>query len=140
MKEWFIKELVLVYSWIFYWKKIEKVCFSTQCQKSKNVEKVVPLFVTYHTLFNKLPSITYMDLYLLYMNQEVKNVFTTGPIVSFRCARKISSYLVRAKLYHLGRKVDSKKLLSIKVWILLRYWRNWHIYKYHKRRKFQSKP
>ena len=90
---------------------MKQVCFSTQGQKSKNVEKVVPLFVTYHPLFNKLPSITYMDLYLLYMNQEVKNVFTAGPIMSFRRARKISSYLVRAKLYHLGRKLDSKKML-----------------------------
>ena len=88
---------------------MKQVCFSAQGQKSKNVEKVVPLFVTYHPLFNKLPSITYMDLYLLYMNQEVKNVFTAGPIMSFRRARKISSYLVRAKLYHLGRKLDSKK-------------------------------
>ena len=43
------------------------------------------------------------------MNQEVKNVFTPGPIVSYRCARKISSYLVRAKLYPLERKVGSVK-------------------------------
>ena len=43
------------------------------------------------------------------MNQEVKNVFTPGPIVSYRSARKISSYLVRAKLYPLERKVGSEK-------------------------------
>ena len=39
------------------------------------------------------------------MNQ-VKNVFTPGAIVSYRSARKISSYLVRAKLYPLERKID----------------------------------
>ena len=43
------------------------------------------------------------------MNQEVKNVFISGPIVSYRSARKISSYLVRAKLYPLERKVGSEK-------------------------------
>ena len=43
------------------------------------------------------------------MNQEVKNVFTPGPIVSYRSARKISSYLVTAKLYPLERKVGFEK-------------------------------
>ena len=43
------------------------------------------------------------------MNEEVKNLFLPGPMVSFRCARKLSSYLVRAKLYPLYRKVGSKK-------------------------------
>ena len=38
-----------------------------------------------------------------------KFVFTPGPIVSCRNARKISSYLVRAKLYPLERKVGSEK-------------------------------
>ena len=44
----------------------------------------------------------------IYMNQEIKNVFTPGPIVSYRSARKINSYLVRAKLYPLERKVGSE--------------------------------
>ena len=43
------------------------------------------------------------------MNHKVKNVFTPGPAVSYRSARKISSYLVRAKLYPLERKVGSEK-------------------------------
>ena len=43
------------------------------------------------------------------MNQEVKNRFTPGPIVSYGSARKISSYLVRAKLYPLERKFGSEK-------------------------------
>ena len=63
------------------------------------VEKGIAFVVTYHTtLLNKLTFIIYKNLYLLYMNQEFKNVFTTGPILSFRTAMKIGSYLVSAKL------------------------------------------
>ena len=39
------------------------------------------------------------------MRCEAKAVFWTGPIVSFRSARRISSYLVRDKLYPLERSV-----------------------------------
>ena len=41
------------------------------------------------------------------MNEEVKSVFTLAPVISFRSAGKISSYLVRAKLYLLTRTVGS---------------------------------
>ena len=43
------------------------------------------------------------------MDQEVKEIFTPKPMVSFRSARKLSSYLLRAKLYPLERKVGSFK-------------------------------
>ena len=43
------------------------------------------------------------------MNEEVKNVFNPGPMISFRGARKLNSYLVRAKLYPLERSVGSFK-------------------------------
>ena len=43
------------------------------------------------------------------MNEETKKVFSAGPMVSFRSPRKISSYLVRAKLYLLDRVVGSTK-------------------------------
>ena len=33
------------------------------------------------------------------MNNKVKKVFTPKPMISFCSARKMSSYLVRAKLY-----------------------------------------
>ena len=49
------------------------------------------------------------NTYLLHMNEEVKNLLIPGPMVSFRGACKLSSYLVRAKLYSLHRKVGSKK-------------------------------
>ena len=46
------------------------------------------------------------------MDQEVKEVFTQKPMVSFRNVSKPSSYLVRAKLYPLERKVGSFKCKS----------------------------
>ena len=41
------------------------------------------------------------------MNKDVKSVFTPAPMISFRSARKLSSYLARAKLYPLERTVGS---------------------------------
>ena len=46
------------------------------------------------------------------MNDEVKRVFTPKPMVSFRGSRKISSYLVRAKLFPIERTVGSFKCRS----------------------------
>ena len=43
------------------------------------------------------------------MDPEAKKVFSPGPMITFRSARKLSSYLVRAKLYPLERFVGSKK-------------------------------
>ena len=106
MKELFIKR---GYPESVIGNEMKKVRFSRQGQKSRKFEKEVPFVVTYHPLLNKLSSIMHRSLFLLYMNQEVKNVFTPGPIVSCRSARKISSYLVRAKLYPLERKVGFNK-------------------------------
>ena len=43
------------------------------------------------------------------MNEEAEKVFTPGPMISFRSARKLSSYLVRAKLYPIERTLGSFK-------------------------------
>ena len=94
MKEWFIKK---AYPGSVIEKEMNKVCFSKQGQKSKKVEKGVPFAMTYHALLNKLSSIIHRNLYLLFINEEIKNVFTPGSIVSYRSARKTSSYLVRAR-------------------------------------------
>ena len=82
---------------------------SKATSKSEKVEKGVPIVVPYYPLLNKLSSIIYRSLYLLYVNQEVKNVFTLESIVPFRKAKKVSSYLVRAKLYPSKRTVGSEK-------------------------------
>ena len=42
------------------------------------------------------------------MDNEVKKVFTPKPMISFRSARKLSNYLVRAKMYPVERIVGSK--------------------------------
>ena len=41
------------------------------------------------------------------MNKDVKNVFTPAPMISFHSAKKLNSYLVRAKLYPLERTICS---------------------------------
>ena len=43
------------------------------------------------------------------MSREAKAVFSPGPMVSFKSAHRISSYLVRAKLYPLERFLGSKQ-------------------------------
>ena len=43
------------------------------------------------------------------MSPEAKAVLSPAPMVSFRSARRISSYLVRAKLYPLERCVGSRQ-------------------------------
>ena len=43
------------------------------------------------------------------MDKEVKKVFSVAPIVSFKSARKLCSYLVRAKLYPLQRTMGPIK-------------------------------
>ena len=72
---------------------MKKVRFSEQGQKSEKVQKGVPFVVTYHLLLSK----------------KSKKIFASGSLVSYRSARKISIYLVRAKLYPLERKFGSEK-------------------------------
>ena len=82
--------------------------------KSRANKKVqgVPFVVTYHPLLKNFGQIIKKHLYLLYMNEEMKEIFTPSPMISLRGARKLSSYLVRAKLYPLERSVGSFKCNS----------------------------
>ena len=76
--------------------------------KSKSCnQKGVPLVVTYHPLLQDLNSIINKYIYLLYADEEVKITFSPKPMISFRSARKLSSYLVRAELYPIERRVGS---------------------------------
>ena len=88
---------------------MKKAKFKPREKTEKRKLKGVPFVVTYHPSLKCLHKIIRGNTYLLYMNEEVKNLFPPGPMVSFRGARKLSSYLVRAKLYPLQRKVGSKK-------------------------------
>ena len=62
-----------------------KVKFSAQrvFHRTKG-EKGVPLVVTNHPLLKTIGKIIHDNLHLLYMNEELKHFFTTGPMVSFR--------------------------------------------------------
>ena len=62
-----------------------KVIFSGQrVFRRTKVEKGVPLLVTYQPLLKSIGKIIYDNLYLLYMNEDLKHLFTPGPMVSYR--------------------------------------------------------
>ena len=105
MKSWFSQK---GYPQKLIETKTSKVKFSDQrVFDRRKVEKVVPLVVIYHSLLKSIEKIIYDNLYLLYVNKKLKHLFTPGPVVSFRSSRKISSYLVKAKLYPVERSVGS---------------------------------
>ena len=107
MKTWFLRK--------GYPKNLveseEKVKFShvSNSKSQKRTLKIILLVVTYHPLLNSLGKVLSKNLNILYMGEKVKKVFYPGAMVSFRSARKVSSYLVRAKLYPLERTVGSFK-------------------------------
>ena len=74
-----------------------------------NKKKSVPFVFAYHPKLKSLTKTTKDSLYLLYMNDEVKKTFTPNLTISFYSSRKISSYIVSAKLYPLERIVGSYK-------------------------------
>ena len=77
---------------------MKKVSFGENRSKTKSVTGM-PFVVTYHPRLKALGKIIHENLNLLNMNDEFKDTFTPGPMVSFRTSQKLSSYLVRAKLY-----------------------------------------
>ena len=97
MKTWFSKR---GYPDKIIENEMKKVNFRESRSKTKSAIGV-PFVVTYHPRLKTLGKIIHENLNLLYMNDEVKGTFTPGPMVSFRTSRKLSSYLVRAKLYPL---------------------------------------
>ena len=89
--------------------KMKKVKFKSKnrnTNKGKSL-KAVPFDKTYHTKLKLMNEVILKYLDLLYMDKEVKRVFTSKPIISFRSTRKLRSYLVRAKLYPTERTVGS---------------------------------
>ena len=79
--------------------------------KNQNMKGIL-LVVTYHHLLKSLGAIIGKILNVLYMNKDVKKVFTLGPMISFLSAHKSNSYLVRAKLYPLERTIGTYKCKS----------------------------
>ena len=87
--------------------EVEKVKFPCTSRKRDTKMKGIPLVITYHPLLKDFASVIRKHLYILYLNKEVKEIFTPGPMVLFQGARKEGNYLVRAKLYHLERSRGS---------------------------------
>ena len=105
MKSWFLKG---EYRERLISAEMDKVkCSNIERKSNSKSQKGIPVVVRYHPLFKSLSSIVNNDIYLLHMDQEVKRTFTPKPMVSYRSARKLGSYLVRAKLYSIKRKVGS---------------------------------
>ena len=98
MKSWF---KVRGYPSKLIEQEMEKVKFflNGTVVRQRDPRKGVPFVLTYHPLFKSMGKIINKNLNLLYMDDEVKKVFTPKPMISFRSARKLGSYLVRAKLY-----------------------------------------
>ena len=75
----------------------------------KEKEENIPLVITYHPILNCLSEIIRDNLHLLYMNDEVKKVFSLKSTIYFRSARKLSSHFVRDKIYSIERTLGSFK-------------------------------
>ena len=106
IKSWFLKR---EYPEIMIDEEMKKFKFSGKFSNNSNGSKGDPFLVTYHPSLNCLSRIIKDNLNILYMNRELKAVFSPEPMVSFRNARRISSYLVRAKLDPLERFVGSRQ-------------------------------
>ena len=80
-------------------------------KKSQELKSVtgVPFVITYHPKLREIASIMKKYQNILHQDETVKRVFTPFPMVSYRNARKLRIYLVRANLYPLERKRGSYK-------------------------------
>ena len=104
MKLWFLKHPENIVD-----HERGKIEFSESSRKTSKRDKSLCLVATYHALLQIISRIFHRHLDLLYTDQEVERVFKPCPMASFRSARKISSYFVRAKLYPLESRVGSFK-------------------------------
>ena len=99
MKLWFLKR---GYPENIVEQELGKVESSESSRRINKKDKGV-LVATYYPLLQNIGRIFHRHLDLLYTDQKVERVFTHGPMALFHSAQKISSYLVRAKLYPLER-------------------------------------
>ena len=89
---------------------VRKVRFNKENSNTKQSKsKEVTFAVTYHPFLKSFQSLINNYLNNLYLDENAKEVFMPGPMLTFRSSRKLSSYLVRAKLYPLERVTGSCK-------------------------------
>ena len=108
MKSWFE---VRIYPNKLIEQEIEKIKFlkNGNVVRQQDPRKEVPFVLAYHPLFKSKGKIISKNLCLQYMNNEVKKEFTPKPLISFGSVRKMSRYLVRAKLFQEERTGGSFK-------------------------------
>ena len=111
MKAWFLER---EYSKQMIDSQVGKVEFGQRLKAGKQAGVGVPFVITYHLKFKKIVQIMKKLEQLLYQDESVKRVFTPPPIISYRNARKLSSYLIRTKLYPLERKRGSYKCGNVR--------------------------
>ena len=91
-------------------KEMSKVRFNKENSNTKQSKsKGVTFVVTYHPLLKSFQSLINKHLNILYFHKNAKEVFIPRPMVTLRSSRKLSSYLVRAKLHPLERVTGSCK-------------------------------
>ena len=89
-------------------EQIDKVVFGKQPARKDTSEQRVPFYCNISSERLKLKNLELKNFQLfLYSENEVKSVFSSAPMVSYRSARKIKKYIVRSKLYPIDRKVGS---------------------------------
>ena len=108
MKSWFSESR---YPSDLVGSETEKVKFTPKLNNRNRGKyiKGVSFALTYHRKLKSLNKILTKNLYLLYIDKELKKVFTPKPMVSFRLARKLSNYLMRANMHPIKRTVVCKR-------------------------------
>ena len=101
---------------------MSKVRFNKENSNTKQSKsKGVTFVVTYHPLLKSFQSLINKHLNILYFHKNAKEVFIPRPMVTLRSSRKLSSYLVRAKLHPLERVTGSCKCHGIRCVMCLNF-------------------
>ena len=70
----------------------------------------VPLVVNYKLFLRRLGEVIRRNLYFLYQDQEVKQVFTPTPFIPFQSVRTLKSHVIKAKSYRVRETSYLKKM------------------------------
>ena len=87
---------------------MNKVRFNKENSNAKQSKsKRLTFVVTYHPSLKSFQSLVIKHMNILCLDENGTEAFMPVLIVTFRSSRKLSSYLVRAKLYHRERVTGS---------------------------------
>ena len=103
---------------------LRKLIFRTHLGSRDIKTKGIMLVIIYHLLSKDLlvsletrsfkNVLVRKHLYILNINNEVAEIFTSGPMVSFRGPRKFGSYLARVKLHLMKDQLDNLNVSVVK--------------------------